>query len=70
MKAFLSTFWAAFWAEFLKAKRSKVPLLTTAGFMILPAVTGLFMVILKDPEGAKEMGLISMKAQLTGGVVD
>jgi ABC-2 type transport system permease protein len=70
MKAFLSTFWAALWAEFLKAKRSKVPLLTTAGFMILPAVTGLFMVILKDPEAAKEMGLISMKAQLTGGAAD
>lgn len=70
MKAYLSAFRAAFWAEFLKARRSKVPLLTTAGFMILPAVSGLFMVILKDPESAKEMGLISMKAQLAGGVAD
>jgi len=66
----MNAFLCAFWAEFLKARRSKVPLLTAAGFMILPAVSGLFMVILKDPEAAKEMGLISMKAQLTGGVAD
>ncbi len=66
----MNSFLSAFWAESLKARRSKVPLLTTAGFMILPAVSGLFMVILKDPEAAKEMGLISMKAQLAGGVAD
>ncbi len=66
MNAFLS----ALWAETLKARRSKVPLLTTAGFLILPMVSGLFMIILKDPERAKELGIISMKAQLVGGVAD
>lgn len=67
MNAFLS----ALWAETLKARRSKVPLLTAAAFSILPLVGGLFMVILKDPERARAMGLISVKAQLfTAGVAD
>ena len=66
----MNAFRSAFWAEFLKARRSKVPLLTTAGFMLLPLVGGLFMIILKDPEAAKEMGIISVKAQLTGGTAD
>jgi len=33
-------------------------------------VGGLMMIILKDPEGAKSMGLISTKAQLVAGVAD
>jgi len=66
MNAFLS----AFWAEFLKARRSKVTLLTFAGFMLLPLVSGLFMIILKDPEAARDLGLISTKAQLVGGSAD
>jgi ABC-2 type transport system permease protein len=66
MNAFLS----AFWAEFLKARRSKVTPLTFAGFMLLPLVSGLFMIILKDPEAARSMGLISTKAQLVGGSAD
>jgi ABC-2 type transport system permease protein len=67
MNAFLS----ALWAETLKARRSKVPLLTAAAFSMLPLVAGLFMFILKDPERARAMGLISVKAQLfTAGVAD
>lgn len=66
----MNAFLAAFWAETLKARRSKVPLLTSAGFSILPIVGGLFMIILKNPEQARAMGLISVKAQLTGGVAD
>ena len=66
MNAFLS----AFWAEALKARRSKVSLLTTAGFSILPFVGGLFMIILKNPERARTMGLISAKSQLVAGTAD
>lgn len=67
MNAFLS----ALWAETLKARRSKVPLGTAAGICILPVVGGLFMVIMKDPERARAMGLIGAKAQLlTGGAAD
>jgi ABC-2 type transport system permease protein len=63
-------FRAAFWAESLKARRSKVLVLTTAAFLMLPLVDTLLMYILIDPERAREMGLIGMKAQLTAGSAD
>jgi len=66
----MNAFVAAFWAEALKARRSKVSWLTAAAFWILPLVGGLFMIILKNPEQARAMGLISAKAQLTAGVAD
>jgi ABC-2 type transport system permease protein len=66
MNAFLS----ALWAETLKARRSKITPLTAAGFLLLPPAAGLFMLILKNPEQARAMGLISQKAQLTAGVAD
>jgi ABC-2 type transport system permease protein len=67
----MNAFLAALWAETLKARRSKVPLLTVVGFSMLPLAGGLFMIILKDPQRAQAMGLISVKAQLlTAGVAD
>jgi ABC-2 type transport system permease protein len=66
MNAFLS----ALWAEVLKARRSKVSLMTAVGILILPVVGGLFMVIMKDPEQARAMGLIGAKAQLLEGAAD
>jgi len=60
----MNTFYSALWTETLKARRSKVPLLTALGFMLAPLVAGLFMIIMKDPERAREMGLLSTKAQL------
>ena len=67
----MNAFRAALWAEMLKARRSKVPLGTAAGFAILPLAGGLFMMIMKDPERARAMGLIGAKAQLlTGGAAD
>jgi ABC-2 type transport system permease protein len=66
----MSAFLSAFWAEALKARRSKVSQGTIVGFLILPVVGGLFMIILKNPEQARAMGLISVKAQLAGGVAD
>ena len=61
---------AALWAETLKARRSKVPLLATLGFTLAPLMGGLFMFIMKDPESAREMGLLSVKAQLTMSTAD
>ncbi len=58
------------WVETLKARRSKMPLLTTLGFLMIPLVGGFFMVILKDPELARQVGLISAKAELMAGVAD
>jgi ABC-2 type transport system permease protein len=66
MKGFL----AAFWCEALKARRSRITLLTAAGFLLLPLAGGLFMLILKNPAQAQAWGLISTKAQLTVGVAD
>lgn len=63
-------FLSALWAETLKARRSKVPFFTALGLSIAPLVDGLFMIILKDPEAAKSMGLISAKAQLLVGTAD
>jgi ABC-2 type transport system permease protein len=60
----------ALWAETLKMRRSRVPLFTALGFSIAPLVGGLFMIILKDPEAARSMGLISAKAQLLAGTAD
>ena len=66
----MNNFFSALWIETLKMRRSKVPLFTAIGFSIVPLVGGLFMIILKDPEAAKSMGLISAKAQLLAGVAD
>jgi ABC-2 type transport system permease protein len=60
----------AIWVEFLKARRSKVPLFTALGFAMIPLGGGFFMVVLKDPEMARRVGLISMKANLTMGTAD
>jgi ABC-2 type transport system permease protein len=66
----MSGFRAALWAEALKARRSKMPVLTALGFSLAPLVGGLFMVILKDPGRARRWGLIGAKAQLTVGTAD
>ena len=60
----------AVWVEMLKARRSRMPLLTALGFALLPLALGFFMIILKDPELARRAGLITVKAQITMGVAD
>jgi ABC-type transport system involved in multi-copper enzyme maturation permease subunit len=66
----MNNFLSALWVETLKTRRAKVPFFTALGFSIVPLIGGLFMIILKDPEAAKSMGLISAKAQLTVGTAD
>lgn len=61
---------AALWAEALKARRSRMPLVTALGFCLAPLMGGFFMVVLKDPERARRLGLIGAKAQLTTGTAD
>src|SRR5687768_16505779 len=63
-------FFSALWAEALKVRCSKVPVFTTLGFALVPLIDGLFMIILKDPEAARSMGLITIKAQVLAGVAD
>ncbi len=61
---------AAVATEMLKARHSRVPWGVAVGFSIAPLVMGLFMVILKDPERARSLGLLGAKAQLTAGTAD
>jgi ABC-2 type transport system permease protein len=63
-------FFSSLWAETLKARRSKVPLLASIGFTLAPLMDGLFMFIMKDPERARDMGLLSVKAQLAMSAAD
>lgn len=60
----MNGFLSSLWAETLKARRSKVPLLASIGFTLAPLMDGLFMFIMKNPERARDMGLLSTKAQL------
>ncbi|MBN2168162.1 MAG: ABC transporter permease [Actinobacteria bacterium] len=60
----------ALWAEMLKARCSKMPLLSVLVCCIIPVVCGLFMLILKNPDFAKNIGLIGAKAQLAAGSAD
>jgi ABC-2 type transport system permease protein len=66
----MTLFLAGLWAEALKVRRSNVPWLTALVFSLAPLVGGLFMLILKNPQRARAMGLISANAQLTAGVAD
>ncbi len=66
----MNTFASSLWVEGRKALRSRVPLFTALGFSLLPIMGGFFMIILKNPEAARSMGLISTKAQLTAGTAD
>ena len=61
---------AALACEALKARRSRVPVAVALGFSLMPAVAALFMVILEDPERARDWGLISAKAHLFAGTAD
>jgi ABC-2 type transport system permease protein len=66
----MTNFSSALWAETLKMLRSKVPVFTALGFSMMPLAGGLFMIILKNPQAAKSLGLITTKAQLLTGTAD
>lgn len=59
------------WAvEVRKARRSRLPAVTAAAFAVTTAVAGMFMFILKDPQRARDLGLLGTKAELSGAVAD
>jgi ABC-2 type transport system permease protein len=60
----------AIWVEALKFRLSRVPLFSLLGFLLVPLIGGFFMIVLKDPEFARRVGLISAKAQLLAGTAD
>lgn len=61
---------SAIWAEALKARRSRLIVLTLLAFLMLPVIDALFMLILKNPDQARALGLLGLKAQLAAGVAD
>ena len=61
---------AAITVELLKSRRSRIPWAVAAGFSVAPLVGGLFMLILKDPDRARQLGILGQKAQLTAGTAD
>jgi ABC-2 type transport system permease protein len=61
---------SALWAELLKVRRSRVSLFIAIGYILAPLAVAFFMVIMKDPEGARRLGIIGFKAQLMVGTVD
>lgn len=60
----------AIYVELLKARRSKVPLMTLLGFLLAPLAGGFFMIVMKDPVLARRLGMISAKAQFVAGAAD
>lgn len=56
--------------ELLKLRRSKAPWLTWLAFSIAPAVGGLFMWIIKEPDRARALGLLGAKAQFAARSAD
>lgn len=60
----------ALWVETRKVIRSRVPLFTTLGFLVLPLAMAFLMFVYKDPSFAKDIGLVGAKAELAGGSAD
>jgi ABC-2 type transport system permease protein len=56
--------------EFLKLKRSRIPWVLTLAYCLAPLMMGLMMVVLKNPELGRRLGLVAAKAQLTVGAAD
>lgn len=63
----MSNLGAAVTVEVIKARRSRALLFSMLAIALVPFVGGFFMVILKDPELARELGIISAKAQVVSG---
>ncbi len=61
---------AALWAELLKVRRSRAPLVTVAAFTVAGLVGGFFMFVFQDPGRARALGLLGTKAQLASGQAD
>jgi len=60
----------AVWVELLKARRSRMLWVTALAFALFPFIGGFFMIVIRDPDLARSLGLISIKAQIVAGTVD
>jgi ABC-2 type transport system permease protein len=60
----------AVWIELRKATRSRVPLFTALGFLAVALGIAFLMFVYKYPTFARNIGLISAKANIAGGTAD
>jgi len=58
------------WIEMRKALRARVPVFTAVGFLLMPLIGALLIFIYKDPQLARQMGLLGTKANLVVGSAD
>lgn len=58
------------WIELRKVLRSRVPFFTALGFLMMPLVGALLIFIYKDPQLARQLGLLGTKANLVVGSAD
>ena len=52
------------WVEWRKAIRSRIPLWTSIGSLFLPLAIGLMILISRNPEISRKLGVVSAKADL------
>jgi ABC-2 type transport system permease protein len=60
----MKSFSVAFYAEFVKFRKSRVFIFSIMFFCFVPVMTGLMMLIAQNPEIAEKMGIVGTKAQL------
>ena len=70
MNTIFNELFPALRVEFRKIRHSKTLWLTILAFLLATMIGGLFMFILKDPERARQLGIIGAKAQIFGGTAD
>ena len=58
------------WVELRKVLRSRVPYFTALGFLMMPLIGALLIFIFKDPQLARQLGLLGAKASLVVGSAD
>lgn len=66
----MNTLADALWIELRKVLRSRVPLFTALGFLMMPLIGALLIFIYKDPQLARQLGLLGTKANLVVGSAD
>jgi ABC-2 type transport system permease protein len=66
----MSIFVDIFWIELRKVLRSPVPYFTALGFLLMPLIGALLIFIYKDPQLARQLGLLGTKANLVVGSSD
>jgi ABC-2 type transport system permease protein len=66
----MNTLFDTIWIELRKVLRSRVPLFTALGFLVMPFIAALLIFIYKNPLLARQLGLLGTKANLVVASAD